>query len=143
MKSQLVMAVYCKRYEEFVGMSRLYDMNEKHKRISLGYTWLRKKNQRDGTNRNSKFLICRFVFEGLEAERLHFDIDEDNWQSRDNVAGIGAKLDGILRNNSVCVDVKNSSEGQVVYRRRNTAIYSIVRQEWPGTRKGVLGSCSE
>ena len=73
----------------------------------------------------SKFLLLKHCFEDLECISVIFKTHKFNKQSRTAIEAIGASLDGILRND------RRMADGSV----RDTAQYSIIREEWPAVQK--------
>ncbi len=72
--------------------------------------------------------MLEHAFEVIEAERLEFRIDTRNIRSRKAVEKLGAVLEGELRSHTLLMDGH----------RRDTVIYGIIKDEWPGC-KDVLG----
>jgi RimJ/RimL family protein N-acetyltransferase len=62
-----------------------------------------------------------YAFESLGCNAVELRTHEKNLQSRAAIEKLGAKLDGILRNDMVMAN------GTI----RNTAVYSITKEEWP------------
>lgn len=50
----------------YAGSTRLYDIDNGNKNLSLGYTW---------------YLLFEFIFEQLESERVEFRLDSNNERS--------------------------------------------------------------
>lgn len=119
--------VFDKATQQVAGSTRFYDMDFHHKTLSLGYTWYGKKFQRTGLNRQCKLLLLTFAFEKLKMERVEFRADARNQRSLDAMKGIGCTLEGILRNNCT------ATSG-----RRNSAVLSILKEEWDGGLKNKL-----
>ncbi len=55
------------------------------------------------------------------------------WIEKSRVEGLGANLDGILRNHQILKD------GSV----RDTVVYSIIDSEWPEVKQGFLKKLSQ
>jgi RimJ/RimL family protein N-acetyltransferase len=75
-------------------------------------------------NTAAKYLMLRHAFEHWEFNRVEFVTDVLNTVSRNAIMRIGGREEGILRNHMIMRD------GRV----RDSVIYSIVRDEWPGVR---------
>jgi RimJ/RimL family protein N-acetyltransferase len=60
--------------------------------------------------------------------RVQFQTDELNAKSRAAIVRLGAKEEGILRNERIMPD------GRV----RNTVMFSILDSEWPGVKSNLL-----
>lgn len=93
-------------------------------RVEIGHTWNAASTQRTGTNVESKLLLMSYAFEELGCLSVRFCTHRLNRQSRRAIEDLGAQLDGILRSD------QRMPDGSV----RDTAVYSILREEWPATR---------
>lgn len=107
-----------------IGMTSLADILREAPRLEIGYTWNAASAQRTGTNIESKLLLLTHCFEELECISVNFKTHKFNMQSRAAIEAIGASLDGILRND------RRMPDGSP----RDTAQYSIVRDEWPAVQ---------
>lgn len=103
------------------GMTTYMNVDAANRRLEIGSTWYRKSLQRTGLNTECKFLMLRHAFETLEAIAVEFRTHRLNQQSRRAIERLGAQLDGILRCH---MKMPNGT-------LRDTAVYSITRQEWP------------
>jgi RimJ/RimL family protein N-acetyltransferase len=95
-----------------------------NRHVEIGSTWTARSEQRTGTNTESKLLLLTHAFVELECIAVEFRTHWMNLQSRAAIARLGAKQDGVLRSNSIMGD------GSL----RDTAVFSIIRSEWPGVR---------
>ncbi len=121
-------AIFDKQEGRYAGVTTFMSISNEHKRLEIGSTWIGKEFQRTGLNRNCKFLLLQYCFEKVGAERVELKTDARNEQSRTAILKIGATFEGELRNHSVMPDGF----------RRNTVVYSIVKEEWPGIKKDVF-----
>ncbi|MEU8001115.1 GNAT family protein [Catellatospora sp. NPDC049111] len=96
----------------------------------LGGTWLALHAQRTGINREAKLLMLEVAFDRWRLRRVRLRTDARNERSRAAIAGIGARLDGVLRADSAGYD------GAV----RDSATYSITEQDWPEVRDRLAAS---
>ncbi|SHH48018.1 GNAT family N-acetyltransferase [Winogradskyella jejuensis] len=126
-KSIIPFIIYDKEKQAYAGSTRFGLINWKNKVLHIGWTWIGHKFQGTGLNKNIKFLMLQYAFETLEFEKVEFRIDERNQKSRRAVEKLGAKLEGILRKDTVMKDGF----------RRSTCCYGILKEEWP-TIKEVL-----
>ncbi|MBT8395185.1 MAG: GNAT family N-acetyltransferase [Bacteroidia bacterium] len=113
--------IYDKAKNQYAGSTRFGNIDQENKVLHIGWTWIGKQFHGTGLNTNMKFLMLQYAFEDLKFEKVEFRIDERNAQSRKAIEKIGAKLDGILRSDTVMLDTF----------RRNTCCYSILKEEWP------------
>jgi RimJ/RimL family protein N-acetyltransferase len=110
-----------------VGSTRYMNVDAANHRVEIGTTWIAKSWQRTFVNTHAKFLMLRHAFEGLDCLAVEIRTHARNDQSRAAIERLGAKLDGILRQHMIMPD------GHV----RDTAVYSIVREEWPAVKAGL------
>jgi RimJ/RimL family protein N-acetyltransferase len=110
-----------------VGSTRYMNVDAANHRVEIGTTWIAKSWQRTFVNTHAKFLMLRHAFEGLDCLAVEIRTHARNDQSRAAIERLGAKLDGILRQHMIMPD------GHV----RDTAVYSIVREEWPTVKAGL------
>ena len=93
--------------------------------VEIGGTWLASSAQRTGINTEAKFLLLRFAFETWHVARVDLKTDARNERARMAMMRIGASFEGVLR---------RWQPSQVVgeqMRYRDTAMFSIVEEEWP------------
>ena len=96
-------------------------MDKENRRVEIGGTWYRKSAQRTGINTECKLLLLTYAFESMNCIAVEFRTHALNHQSRQGIERLGAKLDGVLRNNMIMPD------GTL----RDTYVYSIIVSEWP------------
>jgi RimJ/RimL family protein N-acetyltransferase len=93
--------------------------------IEVGFTWLAASAQGTGLNTEAKLLLFRHAFTVFGVERVDLKTDARNARSRAAIEAAGAKFEGVLRNWS-----RSWAPGEDG-RLRDSAIFSITRQEWP------------
>ena len=96
--------------------------------VEVGFTWLAASAQGTGVNTEAKLLLFRHAFEQWRVERVDVKTDARNARSRSAIAGLGARFEGVLRNWS-----RSWAPGEDG-RLRDSAIYSVVADEWPACR---------
>lgn len=111
-----------------VGSSRYCSINEADKSVEIGFTFITPKAQRSYVNTHAKYCLLKYAFETLNLIRVEFKTHEKNSKSRNAILRIGAKFEGILRNQKILPD--NSY--------RNTAIFSVIESEWPDVKEHLL-----
>lgn len=127
-KTAIPFIIYDKQTESYAGCSRFGNINWKNKVLHIGWTWIGKQFQGTGLNKNMKFLMLQYVFETLEFDKVEFRIDERNVASRKAVEKLNAKLEGILRKDTLMLDGY----------KRSTCCYSILKEEWPEIKATVF-----
>ena len=111
-----------------VGMTSYWDVDVENRRVEIGATWLGASAQRTLVNPEAKLLQLARAFDELDCIAVEFRTHWHNRQSRRAIEALGAKQDGVLRNHRFMPD------GSL----RDTVVYSIVRDEWPAVRSGLL-----
>lgn len=97
--------------------------------VEIGWTWLAPWAQRSGVNTEAKLLQLTHAFEVWGVRRVSLKTDARNQRSRQAIERLGARLDGILRAHLPAAD------GGI----RDSAIYSILREEWPAVKARLEG----
>jgi RimJ/RimL family protein N-acetyltransferase len=110
-----------------VGSTRFWKIDRANRKMEIGHTWLSASSQRSGVNTEAKYLLLTYAFEVMKAVRVQFSTDELNEKSRAAILRIGARQEGILRNERIMPD------GRI----RNAVRFSIISSEWPDV-KGML-----
>lgn len=118
--------VGCTRYLEPQWWSGRDEPDE----IEIGGTWLAADVQRTAVNTEAKLLLLTHAFEHLEVWRVAICTDADNVRSRSAIERVGATFEGVLRNH-------RPRAGTTPPQARDTAVYSIVRREWPQIRSDL------
>jgi RimJ/RimL family protein N-acetyltransferase len=111
-----------------VGMTTFMNMKLENFKVEIGSTWLAHSAQGTVINPEAKLLMLTYAFDELSCNAVELRTHEKNAQSRAAIEKLGAKLDGILRNDMIMPN------GSI----RNTAVYSITTDEWSAVRRGLL-----
>lgn len=118
--------VGCTRYLE----PQWWSGREEPDEIEIGGTWLSAGAQRTAVNTEAKLLLLAHAFDRLRVWRVAICTDAENARSRTAIERIGATFEGVLRNHRPRANTSTP-------RARDTAVYSIVRSEWPQVRGGL------
>jgi len=111
-----------------IGSTRFLHIEVANRRVEIGSTWYAPAWQRTYANTEAKRLLLAHAFERWDCLCVQLQTDALNERSRRAIERLGAQLDGVLRGHRVCDD------GRV----RNSAMYSILRAEWPEVRARLL-----
>lgn len=103
------------------GCTRFGNIEPKHRRVEIGWTWVGRPFQRSHVNTEAKYLMLRHAFEVWECRRVELKTNVKNERSRVAMIRIGAREEGILRKHAI------SDSGA----SRDTIYYSILDDEWP------------
>lgn len=126
--NQFPFVIIEKRSNSIIGSTRFLDIQPLHKKLEIGWTWLHPDHWKTNVNTECKLLLLTYCFEQLKFRRVQFKTDELNIRSRKAIEKIGAKYEGILRNDMVRENGTN----------RNSAYYSIIESEWNQTKEKLL-----
>jgi RimJ/RimL family protein N-acetyltransferase len=127
-KSRYYFIIFDKKENAYAGSTAFLNISDDDSRVEIGATWLGKDFQKTGLNRNCKYLLLKFAFDELRAERVELKTDERNTASRNAIQKIGGQIEGILRSHTLMYDGY----------RRNTVYYSILKNEWQGLKENFL-----
>ena len=112
---------------EVVGCTRFYDLDPAVPRVQIGYTFYAPRVQRTGLNTQAKLLLLAHAFETMGCICVGFETSWFNHASRNAIARLGAKQDGILRSH------RRHADGSV----RDTVAFSIIDSEWPAVKRNL------
>jgi RimJ/RimL family protein N-acetyltransferase len=107
-----------------VGVTTYRDVDERHRTLEVGGTWIGRPWWRTALNTEAKLLFLGHAFETLRANRVAIKTDIRNERSQAAIARLGAVREGVLRHQYVRRD------GSL----RDTVMYSIVPDEWPAVK---------
>ena len=108
-----------------IGSTRFMNIEAANKRLEIGHTWYAKSHQKTGVNTKCKLMLLTYAFEHLDCIAVEFRTNWFNFNSRNAILKLGAKQDGVLRNHRI------DHNGLM----RDTVVFSILKQEWPGVKK--------
>jgi N-acetyltransferase len=111
-----------------IGSTMFHNIYPEHRKLEIGWTWYDPTYWRTGYNRECKLLLLEYCFEVLRTIRVQLVTDENNHRSRTAILGIGARFEGVLRYERI--------RANGVY--RNTAIYSIIEDEWAEVKQRLI-----
>ncbi|KAF0811462.1 putative ribosomal N-acetyltransferase YdaF [Andreprevotia sp. IGB-42] len=126
---ELAFAIIDKATGEIAGSTRFRCYEPAHKRIEIGFSFLGRRWQRTYVNSEAKYLLLQHAFDVLGCNRVELLTDVLNTPSRNAIARLGAREEGVMRQHMVMRD------GRV----RDTVAYSIVKGEWAEVRARLEG----
>lgn len=112
---------------EVLGMTSFMSIDHALPRLEIGSTWNRRSAHGTGTNADSKYLLLRHAFETVGCVAVEFRTNWLNHQSREAIARLGAKQDGVLRSQAL------TPEGVL----RDTVVFSILAGEWAAVKRNL------
>jgi len=121
----LPFAVCRRRDGRVVGSTRFMNVEPAQRRLEIGTTFYSASVQRSALNTECKRLLLQHAFEALACLAVEFRTHWFNQRSREAIARLGAKQDGVLRNHQRLPD------GSL----RDTVVFSIIDSEWPAVKR--------
>jgi len=97
-------------------------------RASIGHTWLDPAAQRSPVNTEAKLLLLAHAFDTWGVRAVRLQTDARNARSRAAIERIGCTLDGVLRAD------RPAADGAV----RDSAVFSMLADEWPAARAALV-----
>lgn len=107
-----------------VGSTRFFNFDHENRRAEIGWTWIAPPWQRTAVNTEAKLLMLTHAFEAMNCLRVEFRTDALNERSRAAILRLGATFEGVLRKHMIMPGG----------RLRDTAIFSILDDEWPAVK---------
>jgi RimJ/RimL family protein N-acetyltransferase len=111
-----------------VGTTSLADLYLSDERLQLGYTAYTPSAWGTQVNPECKLLLLGHAFEDCGFGRVKIQTDSVNERSQAAIERLGAVREGVLRRHRLRAD------GTF----RDTVVYSVLADEWPGVRAGLL-----
>jgi RimJ/RimL family protein N-acetyltransferase len=124
----LAFIVVDKKANKVIGTTRYTNAAPEHRRLEIGYTWYSRTFQKTYVNSECKLLLLTHAFEALQAIAVEFRTNWYNFPSRNAIARLGAKQDGVLRNHQIL------SDGSL----RDTVVFSIIESEWKTCKRALI-----
>ncbi len=126
--TNLTFAIVLKESGEAIGCSSYLDIRRAHLGVEIGMTWIGDPYRGTKVNPEVKLLMIGHAFEAMECQRVQLKTDGRNLQSQRAIEKLGAKKEGTLRRHGQMPD------GFM----RDTVMYSILPEEWPEVKAGLM-----
>ena len=117
-----------KKSNRIVGSTRFGNIDRHNRKVEIGWTWINPQWQRTAINTEAKFLMLRHAFETWKCVRVELKTDVLNEKSRNAILRLGAKEEGILRQQMI------TDAGRL----RDTVYFSIIDTEWAQVKENLL-----
>jgi RimJ/RimL family protein N-acetyltransferase len=114
-------AIVLRQHNRVVGSTRFIDLDERHKTVEIGNTWLSPTVHGSGINPEAKLLQLTYAFEDLKLNRVAFKTHHENLQSQAALRKLGAQHEGTFRNHYIMPDGT----------QRHSVWFSITKEDWP------------
>lgn len=113
---------------EVRGSTSFYDRDLRVPRVEIGHTYFAPRWWGTSNNPACKLLMLEHAFDAWGCARVALRADTRNTRSVAAITRLGAVPEGVLRNHRL---VPDGSRG-------DTAYFSILPDEWPAVRAGLL-----
>jgi RimJ/RimL family protein N-acetyltransferase len=111
-----------------VGTTSLGDVDLTNERAHIGWTAYGPRWWGTAVNPECKLLLLGHAFDDCGLGRVKIQTDLVNLRSQAAIAKLGATREGVLRRH------KRRGDGTF----RDTVVFSVLREEWPAVREGLL-----
>lgn len=109
-----------------VGHTAYLEISARHARVEIGWTWYAASARGGAVNPACKRLLLAHAF-ASGAQRVELKTHHLNVRSQRAIARLGAAREGVLRSHYA------TWTGQ----RRDTVMFSVLREEWPAAQAGL------
>ena len=106
------------------GCTRFGNIDTRHRKAEIGWTWVGRPFQRSHVNTEAKLLMLTHAFETWGCVRVELKTNALNRKSRDAMLRIGCVEEGVLRQHMI------NDSGTL----RDSVYYSILDREWPAVK---------
>jgi RimJ/RimL family protein N-acetyltransferase len=120
-KKSYPFVIFDKINNQYAGSTRFGNIDFRHKRTEIGWTWLRTSLHSSGFNRQCKFLLLSYAFEKLLLNRVELKTNLLNQRSQKAIRKLGAVEEGVFRKHII------NDDGTV----RDSMFFSFINDEWP------------
>lgn len=110
-----------------LGSTRYLAYAPDHRRVEIGWTWLRPSAWGTGANVETKFLLLEHAFERCGLQRVEFKTDARNERTRGALLALGAQFEGIHRKHMMLPTGP-----------RDSAWYGITEDDWPEVKARLI-----
>jgi len=110
---------------DVAGVTTYYDIVPALRTVAIGHTWIGSRFWRTALNTEAKLLLLRRAFDDLDCVRVVWHTDIFNERSQAAIVRIGGVREGVLRKHRLRQDGT----------WRDTVLFSMTDDEWPGARE--------
>ena len=111
------------------GTTRFGNIERKHRRVEIGWTYVGREFQRTRVNTNAKLLMFAHAFDVWGMRRVELKTSHRNLRSQNAMRRLGLVEEGVLRKHMIDDDGEN----------RNSVYFSVIDDEWPAMRARLEG----
>lgn len=110
-----------------LGSTRYLNYEPSHRRVEIGWTWLRPSAWNSGANVETKMLLLQNAFERGGLQRVEFKTDARNERTRRALLALGAQFEGVARKHMMLPTGP-----------RDSAWYAVTEDDWPDVKAHLL-----
>lgn len=125
--------IFDKRSASVAGSTRFLEIDERNRKLEIGWTFHARRFWRTHVNTETKLLLLRHAFETMRCVRVQLKAEAVNTRSHAAILRLGATHEGTMRNFRIRPD------GEL----RDVNFYSILENEWPGVKERLSAFMSE
>lgn len=125
---QLTYVIRRLKDNELIGSRAYYEIDLQHKKLEVGYGWLTPSVWGKHFNHESLLLLFQNAFENWNINRIQIATDPRNVKNYNTLKKLGAIKEGVLRQHMI------HHNGRVT----DTALFSIIAEEWPEVKKRLV-----
>jgi hypothetical protein len=111
-----------------VGTTAFLDTSAQDARTEIGFTSYNPLVWGTRVNPETKLLLLRWAFDRMLMGRVQLKTDVRNVRSQKAISRLGATYEGVRRR------YQRRADGSI----RDTVVFSIIAQEWPAVRDGLI-----
>ena len=125
---QFPFVIYHKKTQRLIGNTRFWNINQPHRKLEIGSTWLIPEFWGTEVNLECKLLLLTHCFEVLKTSRVMLRTDEKNIRSQKAIQKIGGQYEGIIRNDMI-------RDNQT---KRNSAYFGLIEEDWTEIKANLM-----
>lgn len=125
-------AIYDKVRKQYAGSTRFANIEFKHRKLEIGWTWIDPALQGTGFNKHCKYLLLSYGFEVLQLNRIELKTSSLNLKSQKAMQKIGAVKEGVFRKNII------NDNGTT----RDTVYFSFINDDWNDIKNSIFKELS-
>jgi N-acetyltransferase len=129
---QFTFSIFHKAINTFIGSTSILNIDEKNKKVEIGWTWINSIYWGSKINMECKYLLIDYLFTSLNIQRIELRTRESNIRSQKAIEKIGATKEAVIRCDRI------NEDGSF----RNTVLYSLIRSEWDDLKHKIKTNLS-
>ncbi|ASG68165.1 hypothetical protein fh0823_10850 [Francisella halioticida] len=115
--------------DKIFGITCLFNIDDFHKNLEVGMTWIDKQYQGTGYNLLFKYYLFKFLIEEIKLNRVYLKTDSNNLKSFHAMNGVGLNYEVKLLSHML---VKNGT------RLRDSELFSVTCKTWENIKSYMI-----